>query len=256
MKAFVISSDCCEASILVWAGYPSRAKILAFHTDTFGNEEWTNLRCRREPRADGLHAVERIVGDHPSVDEGKLLRSLGWHQCEGNRIPCEKCELYEWDKLPESKITDDDMGWICQSCRDNATAHRESCEADGCNPFWGFVTQTKDGLWYRCDFCAPDDTPEEMYADTQEMLREMGWEIKESEIEHDCISGIIVRYNKEITEQKPNRLCTRCAGHGLVDIQSGPYERQCPDCGGAGRINATAQREFVGADGCREGGSE
>jgi hypothetical protein len=80
------------------------------------------------------------------------------------------------------------------------TAHRESGEADGCNPLWGVVTQTKDGLWYRCDFCAPDDTPEEMYADTQEMLREMGWEIKESEIEHDCISGVLVRYNATRTD--------------------------------------------------------
>jgi hypothetical protein len=44
--------------------------------------------------------------------------------------------------------------------------------------------------------------------------------------------------HQAITEQKRGRLCTTCAGHGLVDIQSGPYERECPDCQGSGRINA------------------
>ena len=131
MKAYVVRTDTSEGCILAWAETPAKAKTMAFSTDTLNSSyvEWTDLRGRREPKADGFRETEGIIGDMPPEAECRLLRELGWHQCEGNMHPCVKCELYEWEQLPESKITDDETGWICAGCRSNAHEHPQRDKA-------------------------------------------------------------------------------------------------------------------------------
>ena len=35
--------------------------------------------------------------------------------------------------------------------------------------------------------------------------------------------------------QPPIKNCRKCFGDGQVEIQSGPYMRECPECGGSGK---------------------
>ena len=39
---------------------------------------------------------------------------------------------------------------------------------------------------------------------------------------------------KEVTEP-PIKNCRKCFGDGQVEIQSGPYMRECPECNGTGK---------------------
>ena len=36
-------------------------------------------------------------------------------------------------------------------------------------------------------------------------------------------------------QEPPIKNCRKCFGHGQVEIQSGPYMRECPECGGSGK---------------------
>ncbi len=38
-------------------------------------------------------------------------------------------------------------------------------------------------------------------------------------------------------QEPPIKNCRKCFGHGQVEIQSGPYMRECPECGGSGKQN-------------------
>jgi hypothetical protein len=37
--------------------------------------------------------------------------------------------------------------------------------------------------------------------------------------------------------EPPAKNCRKCFGHGQVEIQSGPYMTQCPECNGTGKQN-------------------
>lgn len=119
MKAFVVTADYVDASVLVFAGYPSRAKLLAHGTEWLCDADWCDLRCRREPRANCYAGDdERILFADKEPDQ-RILRNLGWYEVEGNTDPCRECELYEWDKVPESRLVydSDDLNPICFECQ-------------------------------------------------------------------------------------------------------------------------------------------
>jgi RecJ-like exonuclease len=55
--------------------------------------------------------------------------------------------------------------------------------------------------------------------------------------EVDALNELVDRLMpKEVTEP-PIKNCRKCCGHGQVEIQSGPYMRECPECNGTGKQN-------------------
>jgi hypothetical protein len=119
LLAFVVTSDYVECSLLVFAENRGEAKSIAHRSEWFVDEEWTDLRVRREPRADAFgetHGKGRI--ECSTADEQRLLRSLGWHQLEHSYEDCSKCGLNEWELVPESKLTEVGDTYVCAGCRE------------------------------------------------------------------------------------------------------------------------------------------
>lgn len=66
-----------------------------------------------------------------------------------------------------------------------------------CEPLFGQITRDSDVLYFRHDFEEYEENPkgpQDEYHDCQDMLRRIGWEIADPQIEHDCISGKLARY--------------------------------------------------------------
>jgi Ni/Co efflux regulator RcnB len=60
IKAYVVTADHMEASILVYATSPSQAKSLAHRTDWACEFDWVDLRAKREPRAGNSRSRSRV----------------------------------------------------------------------------------------------------------------------------------------------------------------------------------------------------
>jgi len=114
LKAFVVTTDYAEASVLVWETTPSKAKHEAMGSLWLDGCEWTDLKCRREPRADA-HTTERgRMTDGPTTDDCRLMRNLGWYEVDGNSQPCSECERYQWDSVLESTMSE--TSDLCAEC--------------------------------------------------------------------------------------------------------------------------------------------
>ncbi len=116
--AFVVSCDGIDASVLVFAKDASKAKSIASTSDWLSEVPWTELRVRREPRADeyGRKTGHEMIDCH-TADQQRLVRDLGWFEVEGPSEVCNECERHEWDLVPESKLTEYWDGYICEGCK-------------------------------------------------------------------------------------------------------------------------------------------
>lgn len=54
----------------------------------------------------------------------------------------------------------------------------------------------------------------------------------------ECLDQAV--YLKRAMSELPPlpKICRKCGGDGLEEIQNGPYFRKCPDCAGTGKANA------------------
>lgn len=119
MKAFVVSAEGSEVSELVFAEKASRAKTLAHGSDWLHWYDYTELTCRREPKADKCAGTIEGVLCIDDADGQRILRDLGWRRIDGFDEVCNDCERYEWDDVPESKLSEirDTGKWICKGCK-------------------------------------------------------------------------------------------------------------------------------------------
>lgn len=113
MKAYSVTSDRAEASVIVFADTPAKARSLAHGTDWLCEEDFIELRARRRREIDHLAGTVATVLDGSGPEDARVMRSLGWYELEGSRETCKTCELYEWHGVPESVIVDDE----CAGCR-------------------------------------------------------------------------------------------------------------------------------------------
>ena len=115
LKAYVVRDNWGDFSVLVFAAGRGQAKSMAFGIEAFCDGEYIDMRCRREPRADGLVTE---FGEGPlatcTTKELRLMRQLGWFEIEALGCVCEDCDLHEWQDLPESILSDDGKCVECQ----------------------------------------------------------------------------------------------------------------------------------------------
>lgn len=113
-KAYKVSAESSEASVITFASSETEAKTLAMKSPWMNESdvEWTELRATRLPDADN-HSQDR-----PELLDGACARSqgvmwlLGWYPVEGGGM-CDDCGHYAWDMVPESKLEDG----VCAHCR-------------------------------------------------------------------------------------------------------------------------------------------
>lgn len=119
MKAFIVSTDFSDGSVLVFAESTSKAKSIGQFSPFMEGAEWVDLKVRREPRADkyaGTIEGELCLDNAEGIS---ILRDLGWHQIDGSSDVCNECERYQWDDLPESILHDTEEldVFICAECK-------------------------------------------------------------------------------------------------------------------------------------------
>ena len=123
LLAFSVTTDYADACVLVWDSTPGKAKASALCSSLWlDGSEWNDLRCKREPRADGYRTTPGTLGDDCSPDDCRLMRNLGWYEIDGPQEPCSVCGKYEWRMVPESRITADTG--LCAGCQANAERQR------------------------------------------------------------------------------------------------------------------------------------
>lgn len=118
LRAFVVSADHSDGSVIVFAKKRSRAKSLASKADCFCDFEFTELRCRREPDIDKYaEKFGEVAITGYSRNEQELMRDLGWFELDGGGC-CDECGMHEWSGIPESMLEEvKDEGEICAECR-------------------------------------------------------------------------------------------------------------------------------------------
>ena len=119
LLAFSVTTDYADASVLVWETTPGKAKASALCSLWLDGCDWNDLRCKREPRADGYRTTPGTLGDDCSPDDCRLMRNLGWYEIDGPEEPCSVCGKYEWRMVPESRLPED--GDVCAECQANVT---------------------------------------------------------------------------------------------------------------------------------------
>ncbi len=102
--------------VLVWATTRAKAKYIANACWWLDHEDYCQMRAYREPTLDGRRQEGCCVGgDKPlSVDEARMMRTLGWWEAEGSERTCNSCGLYQWHDIVESRIGDDGQ---CGECK-------------------------------------------------------------------------------------------------------------------------------------------
>ena len=67
-----------------------------------------------------------------------------------------------------------------------------------CSLSLGEVTQQEGKPWFRYDYDSCDGKESwGIFIDVQEELRGQGWEIDDPQIEHDCLTGFLIPFQKE-----------------------------------------------------------
>lgn len=135
LLAFSVTTEYAEVHILLFAPNRNRAKAIAHGSEWLCNEKWTDLRVKREPKAD--YAAAKFGEGYlqcDTADEQRIHRELGWYQVDHSMTECCKCGLHEWSSVPESQTREiGDIGEvICVGCQkkanDQAQRQRQSPE--------------------------------------------------------------------------------------------------------------------------------
>ncbi len=74
----------------------------------------------------------------------------------------------------------------------------EPLDESACSLSLGEVTQQEGKPWFRYDYDSCDAKESwSIFIDVQEELRGQGWEIDDPQIEHDCLTGFLIPFQKE-----------------------------------------------------------
>lgn len=125
LKAYVVRDPerYLEVSLLVYAVNASRALTLAAKDEcvAMGDTRRKDLKATREPRADyaARQAGAEGVNKCATIDDCRILRDLGWYEFDNHTDCCEECELYPWERVPESLLSESLISglWTCKECQ-------------------------------------------------------------------------------------------------------------------------------------------
>ena len=116
LRAYSVTTDWAEASVIVFATTASQAKAEAKGTDWLCDAEWTDLRVRREPTID-THAATygQNALDFSTAEQAAIARELGWYELENDHEACSKCGRFPWRLVAGSNVGNDGL---CDGCRE------------------------------------------------------------------------------------------------------------------------------------------
>lgn len=127
LKAYMVTSDQHEPCAVAFAETANKAKLHVLGSGWFDGYEYIELRATRLKHIDdeAENFGPGMVSD--SIEAQRLMRSLGWYEMEGTFEECHVCQLYPWEELPESQLTEvADDEYICKGCQEAESGKEES----------------------------------------------------------------------------------------------------------------------------------
>lgn len=122
LRAYIVSVENVEATVLVFACSHNEAKSLARGTEWFCDEPYTSLRAKRSSVADKyVESFGRGCLEAADRREQLVLRELGWYELEGSQTECSRCKLYPWSKVTESTLEYVGEELVCGECKERIT---------------------------------------------------------------------------------------------------------------------------------------
>ena len=116
MKAYKASSEHYDTHEIVFAESASKARSYAFGLPGLDGLEFIEIKIHRCKEFDGFYDGSYYI-NMSNKDVLRVYRDLGYWLDE-NFKTCDCCELYEYNKLPESFLTKLEDQMVCQSCQD------------------------------------------------------------------------------------------------------------------------------------------
>jgi len=114
-KAYSTHADDC-GSIILFAETPGLARSLAQCTGYYDECDFIEIKVKREPLADSQFKNSES-GILEWGGNEKFYRSIEWFENEDYSSECRECGLFEFEKIPESKlIFDKEDEPICKGC--------------------------------------------------------------------------------------------------------------------------------------------
>lgn len=99
MKAYIISDlkGYCEYSTIVFAESRGKAKVIAIHTDSFEDYEFTEISARRVPKLDKHYRGLAEMDWEDSGDRIAMVKEAGF-SCSPEywKKDCKRCSAKQW----------------------------------------------------------------------------------------------------------------------------------------------------------------
>lgn len=123
LRAYSVTTDWSEVSVVVFARSVGKAKSLARQTDWLCDEVYSDLRAHRESEAD-RHAdtYGENALDASTPDQCAVLRDLGWYEITNGSEACRICQKYPWTLIEASRLNEN---YICGECSAPDSAKEE-----------------------------------------------------------------------------------------------------------------------------------
>ncbi|MDA1178794.1 MAG: hypothetical protein O2931_08370 [Planctomycetota bacterium] len=122
MKAYKVTANDAEGSVLVFAPNRDKARVLAQTTDLLCDIDYIDLKVTREPKID-CHSTsaEEILDEHEKRSD-QLMYELGWICIDAPF--CMWCGRGEFPSIPESRVKDREHDFegttitdaVCEDC--------------------------------------------------------------------------------------------------------------------------------------------
>jgi len=113
IRAWVVSTDWSEASIIVFATTRSEARTYARQSEWLAGGDWTDFRARRLPYADDYAVTFGLGVARWGEPLARLMWLLGWYEVGEEAETCAGCDSYVWSLVPESHL---DANYLCRKC--------------------------------------------------------------------------------------------------------------------------------------------
>lgn len=115
LRAYSVTTDWSEGGVIVFAASVALAKTEALTSDRFEDEEWIDLRAKREPTIDSeAECYGPGFLDFSAPEQCALARNLGWYELENSETPCKRCNRYPWRLVDGSEV--DAETELCGDC--------------------------------------------------------------------------------------------------------------------------------------------
>lgn len=115
--AWRVFADHAECMCIAFARTRNEARAMGKKCGWLCDFEWTEIKAKREPRADKWAGEKPVLLDGSGKKSAEVMHFLGWSCID--EPSCEWCGAGQWDGIPESRVEmreDHDMQEICDGC--------------------------------------------------------------------------------------------------------------------------------------------